>query len=414
MTAIARFASVASTLGLITAAALIAPMPAQAFNPGPVTNVTAISGSGTLTVSWTAANPGTSYSGTPYTITSYTVRATSAGLSGTLASCTSQVTTCTLTGLENGRQYFIQVTARNSAFGESNVWNAGPFTPCCSVPTAPTAVSALAGSETATVSWGAPTNASSTGSGPITYLVTSEPAGTQCTTADRTCGFTGLVNGVSYTFTVVARTQFGASPPARSAPVTPVGLPGAPSNVQGYIGSRGSVNVSWIGPALTGGTPVLEYVATASPGGAACTSPGGLGCTITGLSNGTSYTFTVVARNAVGSGPVSEPSPVARVLAGPGVPRSIAVRTGRGVATVTWKPPASSGGLKVARYEVVASPSGKKCSTKALRCSFSGLTDNTVYVFSVRAFNAKGPGVPSQSKAVRTDPTPPKPEVAVG
>lgn len=407
---LARLAAVLTVI----ASALVVPAPAQAFNPGPVTNVTATSGSGTLTVSWTAANPGTSYSGTPYTIVSYTVRATSPGVTGTVATCTAQITTCTLTGLENGRQYYLQVTARNSAYGESNVWGVGPFVPCCSLPTAPTAVSATAGSETANVTWGPPGNASSTGSGPITYSVTSEPAGAQCTTTDRTCGFTGLVNGVSYTFIVVARTQFGASPPARSVPVTPVGLPGAPSGVQGFIGSRGSVNVSWIGPASTGGTPVIEYVATASPGGAACTSPGGLSCTITGLSNGTSYTFSVVARNAVGTGPASEPSPVAKVLAGPGAPKGISARAGRGVATVTWKPPASTGGLRISRYEVVASPSGKKCSTKALRCSFSGLTDDTVYVFSVRAFNAKGPGVPSQSKAVRTDPTPPKPEVAVG
>ena len=394
--------------------AVASPAVAGAYDPGPVTNITATSGPGTLTISWSPANPGTSYSGTPYTIVGYTVRATSPGLSGTVASCTAQITTCTLTGLENGRPYYIQVTARNSFYGESNVWGAGPWTPCCSAPAAPGNVTATATSEAASLTWSAPSNSGATGGVPITYVVTSNPPGAGCTTNALTCGFSGLVNGTAYTFNVVAQTQYGSSAPGRSAAVTPLGLPGAPAGVVGYVGSKGSVNVTWVGPTVTGGTPVVEYIATATPGGAVCTSTGELNCTITGLSNGTAYTFTVVARNAVGPGPASPPSAVARVLAGPGMPRTITARAGRGVATVSWKPPASTGGLKISKYVVTASPSGKTCSTKKTICTFSGLTDNTVYVFSVRAYNAKGAGLPGQSRAVRTDPTPPKPEVQVG
>lgn len=390
----------------------VGPSQAYSWDPGPVTNITASSGPGSLTISWSPANPGSFY-GTQYSIRSYTVKATSAGLSGTLATCSSQITTCTLTGLENGRAYYIQITAENTGYGESNVWGAGPWTPCCSVPVAPGNVAAAAASESASVTWAAPGNAAATGGGPITYQVSSDPAAVNCTTTDLTCAFTGLVNGTSYTFLIVAQTQYGSSPAARSPAVTPMGLPGAPTNVVGYIGSKGTVDVTWAGPASTGGTPVTEYIATAAPGGANCVSPGGLRCSITGLSNGTSYTFTVVAKNIVGAGPASAPSPVARVLAGPGAPKSIAAKAGRGVATVTWKPPTSLGGLKISKYVVTASPSGKSCTTKATVCRFSGLTDNTVYVFSVRAYNAKGAGMPGQSKPVRTAPTPPKPEAAV-
>lgn len=385
------------------------PVAAGAYDPGPVTNVTATTGSGTLAVSWSPANPGAGTS-----IVEYTVQATSAGLTGTLATCRTQTTSCTLTGLENGRAYYIQVTARNNYYGTSNVWGAGPWTPCCSVPLAPASVAATSASETASVSWTPPTNASSTGPGGITYNVTSNPAGLACTTAALTCVFNSLVNGTTYTFYVTAQTSFGVSRAAQSGAVTPVGLPSAPSNVVGFLRTRGTVEVTWQGPDSTGGTAITGYVATASPGGANCTTSGQVTCSISGLSNGTGYTFTVVAQNAVGPGPASAPSPVAKVLAGPGVPSSIKARAGRGTATVTWKAPKSTGGLKISKYTVKASPSGKTCSSAKLTCSFSGLSDNTVYVFSVTAFNAKGAGIPGQSPAVRTDPTPPKPEAGVG
>ena len=57
-------------------------------------------------------------------------------------------------------------------------------------------------------------------------------------------------------------------------------------------------------PADDGGSPVLDYMATAIPGGATCTTAG-TSCVVSGLANGTAYTFTVTARNAIG---ISAPS----------------------------------------------------------------------------------------------------------
>ena len=186
-------------------------------------------------------------------------------------------------------------------------------------PGAPTGVTASAGDARATVAWTAP--ASTGGSPIIQYRVIASPGGQTCTTAgDLTCDVTLLSNGTAYTFTVEATNQDNLTSPASSpsAPVTPQAapspspppspgtVPGAPRNVSVTAGD-GSGQVSWQRPSGRGGNSVTGYTATASPGGASCTATG-LSCTITGLTNGTSYTVTVVARNASGDGPASTPS----------------------------------------------------------------------------------------------------------
>ena len=84
--------------------------------------------------------------------------------------------------------------------------------------------------------------------------------------------------------------------------------PLAPTNVRAVSSRSRQVEVSWNSPSNPT-YPVTLYTVTASPGGQTCVwSQGPLSCVISSLSNGTSYTFTVVAQNAVGSSPPSAPS----------------------------------------------------------------------------------------------------------
>ena len=79
-------------------------------------------------------------------------------------------------------------------------------------------------------------------------------------------------------------------------------MPGAPTLISATAGN-GQVSLAWSAPS-NGGAAIASYRATARPAALSCTTAG-LGCTITGLTNGTSYSFTVTATNSVGTGPAS-------------------------------------------------------------------------------------------------------------
>ena len=72
--------------------------------------------------------------------------------------------------------------------------------------------------------------------------------------------------------------------------------------------------VRWTAPAVTGGAPVTGYTVGVHRGTtlvrAVAAGPRATSLTVTGLTNGTPYTFTVTAANAVGPGPASARSAV--------------------------------------------------------------------------------------------------------
>ena len=85
-----------------------------------------------------------------------------------------------------------------------------------------------------------------------------------------------------------------------------LGAPGAPTNVTA-LASSGSATVSFNAPTNTGGLTITGYTVTSNPGGIVATgttSP----ITVNGLTNGTSYTFTVTATNSYGTSPSSTAS----------------------------------------------------------------------------------------------------------
>lgn len=84
--------------------------------------------------------------------------------------------------------------------------------------------------------------------------------------------------------------------------------PTAPLSVTALGNLNAQSTVSWTAPTSSGGAEVTSYTVTSSPGNQTCTATGTTSCTVSGLTNNTTYTFTVVANNAVGSSVASAAS----------------------------------------------------------------------------------------------------------
>ncbi|MSY32362.1 MAG: hypothetical protein F2729_05535, partial [Actinobacteria bacterium] len=203
-------------------------------------------------------------------------------------------------------QYGVTGMYSMSYMGTDGVGSKGAIS---AAPGSPTSVVATRGNGQITVTWSAPTGANA----PTSYTV-SVPGQTDCVidlvanpSASLTCTFTGLTNGTSYTATVVATNDSGSSSGV-TASATPMTPPSAPTGVTASAGN-GSATVSWTAPSSNGGSAVTSYTVTASPGGLTCTvNAPATTCTVSGLTNGTAYTFSVVATSTAGNSSPSSAS----------------------------------------------------------------------------------------------------------
>ena len=184
------------------------------------------------------------------------------------------------------------------------------------------------------------------------------------------------------------------SPPSATAP-------GAPASIAADPGDSEAV-VTWTAPTDNGGAVITNYTVTSSPGDRYCTwTSGPLTCTVTGLTNGTEYTFIVTATNSAGT---SDPSVTARgtPLGLPGAPLSIASETGFNSITLTWETPSSTGGSDITDYIIEYTVDGTNWTvledgvSTATTTTVTSLNNNLDYNFRVAAVNAVGTGPSSQ------------------
>ena len=119
---------------------------------------------------------------------------------------------------------------------------------------------------------------------------------------------TGLTNGTPYTFTVTATNDVGTSSPSVSSnSITPMTVPSAPI-ISTTTAGNAEATITFTAPVSDGGSSITGYTVTSNPGALLLerveTSP----ITVSGLTNGTAYTFVVTATNSVGVGTSSTPS----------------------------------------------------------------------------------------------------------
>jgi len=172
----------------------------------------AVRGDRSVSVSWT---PPASDGGTP--VTGYRITADPGGTSVTVDAATR---TATVTGLRNGTEYGLRVTAVNRV-GAGQPSALSNRVIAAAVPGAPAPGTATPGNGSATLTWSAP---ASTGGLPISgYRVTASPGGKTMWVAatQRRATVWGLVNGQVYELRVVAINGVGNSLPSAARAVTP-------------------------------------------------------------------------------------------------------------------------------------------------------------------------------------------------
>jgi hypothetical protein len=181
--------------------------------------------------------------------------------------------------------------------------------------------------------------------------------------------------------------------------------PSAPTSVTATSTGATTANVSF-GTAFSMFSPVSYYTATSSPGGITGTLSQSSGGTISmsGLTPGTSYTFTVTATSMWGTSSPSSPSnsiTTSSPTTAPGAPTSVtATSTGATTANVSFTAPASDGGAAITSYTATSSPGGITGTISQAgsgTIAMSGLTAGTAYTFTVTATNSAGTSAASSA-----------------
>jgi hypothetical protein len=208
------------------------------------------------------------------------------------------------------------------------------------------------------------------------------------------------IDGSTYLFAVACyETTFCVAGDRLGNVVAGVGTtatdPGAPT-ITTVSPGNGQVTVDFSPPTSDGGSTITSYTATSS--GGQHMSGTGSPIVVSGLTNGTSYTFTVTATNGVGTGAASAPSNAVTPSSGitvPGAPTGVTATPGNGEATVMFSAPVSNGGSAILHYTVTSSPATTPVVGSGSPIVVTGLTNGTSYTFTVTATNGAGTGAAS-------------------
>lgn len=366
--------------------------------PGAISGLTATAGNNRVTLSWSAPTTGGSV------ITDYEVEYSTDGTTWSIFNDgVSDATSAVVTGLTNNTAYSFRVFAINGVGAQTTSSNIASATPAVPVgpPGTPSLTNVVSGDGKLTVAVG-----EGTGSTPTSYDITATPVGggtaigpVNCIHAGdpTSCDVTGLVNGVSYTLTAIAKNSSGNSSvtPVPTSPVAPVALPGVPSVVAINGDGQATLNITAGTP---GGAPTLYEISSTPtltiPDCNVTLNVNPTVCVVTGLTNGTAYTFTARAKNS--SGQSASPSAASNSIspiALPAAPSISGVVAGNGKATITVTAPVSGGPADDFEVSVVGD-SSKKCTISAsaspLSCEITGLTNGVNYQFEATASNSAG------------------------
>jgi hypothetical protein len=211
---------------------------------------------------------------------------------------------------------------------------------------------------------------------------------------------TGLANGTTYFFRIRAHNSAGWGAPSTVVSAKPRTVPTAPQSLNATPGN-GSIALTWAAPSSNGGATINKYAVQRATNLAGpwtnIAYPATLSYTNTGLTNGTSYYFRIVAINAAGWSAVSSyvinaPRTV------PNAPYGMTLNPSSGKVTLGWKAP-HHGGALIYQYAVQRSLSGSGPWVNVGFPSSTTYTDanlvnGTRYFYRVLARNSAGWSAP--------------------
>ena len=215
---------------------------------------------------------------------------------------------------------------------------------------------------------------------------------------------TGLTNGTTYTFTVKSVDTRGNKSSGVQVSATPMKPdtsdripPGEVTNLQAVAGD-GKVTLSWVPP---GDPDFAKVEITYNSGGPVEVVKGITSKEITGLTNGTSYTFTVktIDTNGNKSNGV-QISAIPADTTPPSEVTNLQAVAGDGKVTLSWNEP---GEPDFAKVEITYNGGGPVEVTKGTTSKvITGLTNGTSYTFTVKTVDTNG----NKSNGVQVSATP--------
>ena len=167
--------------------------------------------------------------------------------------------------------------------------------------------------------------------------------------------------------------------------------------------SNNSVALGWA-ESVSGNGAAVSYTVSSSPGNQTCTTATNT-CTVAGLTNGTTYVFSVVATNSAGTsaavtvnGAPNGPVEVVPVHAGPLAPNELIAKVASKSITLSWG--AVTSNLPVT-YVVTSLNGSTVCTTTSTSCVVQGLANGTEYSFSVTSQTSAGSSAASMKILAR-------------
>jgi predicted RNA-binding protein with TRAM domain len=211
---------------------------------------------------------------------------------------------------------------------------------------------------------------------------------------------TGLTNGVTYHYAIVAYNDLGDSPWSTVLNATPMGVPGAPMDLSALPGD-GNVTFRWAAPLIDGGSPILGFriYRGVNEFDMPLLIEVGVVTEVVdeGLTNGQEYLYTVLAFNDQGEGLRAVPISVTP-LGLPGAPTGLDLVVGHMRFTLSWEPPVETGGTALTGFIIYRGESGDDLGLlEAMPASAGEYIDSDLvvlrhYYYAVAATTSAGEG----------------------